>query len=105
MRGPRLCVRLPCGRLIGRRGGRSGWLACRDAGSPRPRPCPDPPAPPAPPPRQALQRALGPKYGGDWAAARAALASDLSHAPKLAALQELLLDAGGWGGWGGRYWW
>lgn len=58
---------------------------------------------------QAVHRALGPKHGGDWAAARAALASDLSHAPKLAALQELLLDAGGWVavvgglgvGWGG----
>lgn len=53
--------------------------------------------PPTPPPRrhvQALGKALGPKHGGDWASAQAALRSSLSHAPKLAALQELLLDAG-----------
>lgn len=46
------------------------------------------------PPTQALHKALGAKQGGDWASAQAALRSNLAHAPKLAALQELLLEAG-----------
>lgn len=63
---------------------------------------------PAPthPPSQAVHKVLGSKHGGDWATAQAALRSNLAHSPKLAALQELLLDAGGcrtgWGGWVGR---
>ncbi|KAI3435532.1 hypothetical protein D9Q98_001597 [Chlorella vulgaris] len=44
---------------------------------------------------QAVQKVLqGGKGGKDWQAARASLASNLAHAPKLAALQQLLLDAG-----------
>ncbi|KAL4458077.1 hypothetical protein ABPG75_012942 [Micractinium tetrahymenae] len=43
---------------------------------------------------QAVGKVLGAKHGADWGAAQAALRSSLSHAPKLAALQELLLDAG-----------
>ena len=53
---------------------------------------------------QAVHKVLGSRHGSDWGAAHAELRRNLVHAPKLAALQELLLDAGGWGGWGGRYW-
>lgn len=45
---------------------------------------------------QAVHKVLGSRHGSDWDAARAELRRNLVHAPKLAALQELLLDAGGW---------
>eukprot|EP00887_Chlorella_sp_A99_P001519 scaffold8.g1519.t1 len=42
----------------------------------------------------AVQRVLGAKAAADWPGATAAIAEHLSHAPKLAALRELLLDCG-----------
>lgn len=49
-----------------------------------------------PPSPQAVRKVLGSRHGGEWEAARGELRRNLEHAPKLAALQELLLDAGGW---------
>jgi hypothetical protein len=43
---------------------------------------------------QAVHKVLGAKQGSDWPTAQAALRANLAHSPKLAALQELLLDAG-----------
>ena len=50
---------------------------------------------------QAVHKVLGSRHGSDWDAARTELRRNLVHAPKLAALQELLLDAGGFGAGGG----
>ena len=49
---------------------------------------------PGPGPVQAVHKVLGAKQGSDWPTAQAALRANLAHSPKLAALQELLLDAG-----------
>ena len=56
---------------------------------------PHPPPPCClPGPVQAVHKVLGAKQGSDWPTAQAALRANLAHSPKLAALQELLLDAG-----------
>ena len=93
------------GRGRAREGGREdekrclgdAWHACPLAvcGAPQPPQtnCPST-CPPPPPSSQAVRKVLGPKQGADWASAQAALRSQLVHAPKLAALKELLLDAG-----------
>jgi TATA-binding protein-associated factor len=53
----------------------------------------------------ALRRVLGPALAEDWPAAQVHLAAHLEHAPKLAALREILVESGiiaeGTGGGGG----